>query len=147
MYICYIFPCLCSSLLRRSLRVREMLGSIPGRGHSSKLSILDIFAVIISCRTKPAQLRLLLVHQWLTWQHQRPPFSMQHTIQQAPAAGTSSAPTSPSRQHQSLQHVLGSPHKVWVFTRHHGRVCCPNSSLRGGCQNKNWRKPQRLRST
>ena len=83
--------------------------------------------------TITAQLRLLLAHDWLTWQHQWPPFSIQHTIQQAAAAGTSSAPTS-SATNKHCNTYLELPIRCESSPTVHARICCPNSSLRGGCQ-------------
>ena len=142
--------CLCTSSVRLSLRVREILGSTPVKGCKyDKLltfaisSVKNISAVIPSKRTHLSAL------QWHTWQHKAAAFSMHHTIQPPASHSTSrckfstyqytpfhSIPFQSIPFQPALQQMI-VPRLTWISTRFLGRVCSPNSSLRGG-----WHKPE-----
>ena len=81
--------CVCTSLVRRRVRVREILGSTPVKGCKyDKLLTFAISSVKDICTVIPAKSTYLSRLQWLTRQHKAAAFSMQHTIQQ-PASDSS----------------------------------------------------------
>ena len=89
MYICYDFTCLCSSSLRLSLRVGEILGSTPFKGSKYEtLLTFAIFTVKDICTLIPGNLTYVPRHQWHTQQHKAASFSIHHTIQQPASHST-----------------------------------------------------------
>ena len=75
--------CVCTTLVRRRVRVREILGSTPVKGCKyEKLLTFAMSSVKNISKVLPSKWRDLSALQWHKWQHKAAAFSMQHTIQQ-----------------------------------------------------------------
>ena len=136
--------CVCTSLVRRRVRVREILGSTPVKGCKyEKLLTFAMSSVKNISTVLPSKWRDLSALQWHKWQHKAAAFTMHHTIQQ-PGSHSSrckfstyqSTPLHSIPFQPAFQQMI-VPRLTWISTRFLGRVCSPNSSLRGG-----WQKPE-----